>query len=444
MRETILYLKSILKENDTVVIGVSGGPDSMCLLSFLDEKIIGVKLNIIVAHVNHNVRIESASEEEFVKEFATSKKYIFESLKLPKIEGNFEAEARKLRYRFFEKLVDKYNAKYLFTAHHGDDLVETIIMRLIRGSSFKGYHGIDLITKVKNYYLVRPLLYMNKKEILAYLDSKKISYCLDKTNDLNFNTRNRIRHFVLPSLQKENGNVHLKFLEFSQKITAISDFMDNYVNCILAKIYLNNRLNLLAFKELDPLIQKMALEIILQRIYNNDLYLITNSNCKEILKLINSCKPNGKVKLPNNVNFIKEYNILYLAKDKHKIMHNPVEFTDLVNYNGFVIKKVAASSSKSNYVTRLLTSEIKLPLYVRTRQDGDFMVVKNMFGKKKIKDIFINEKIALDKRDELPIVVDSNNTIIWIPGVKKSKFDKEKNEKYDIILKCEKEGEIYE
>ena len=174
MRETILYLKSILKENDTVVIGVSGGPDSMCLLSFLDEKIIGVKLNIIVAHVNHNVRIESASEEEFVKEFATSKKYIFESLKLPKIEGNFEAEARKLRYRFFEKLVDKYNAKYLFTAHHGDDLVETIIMRLIRGSSFKGYHGIDLITKVKNYYLVRPLLYMNKKEILAYLDSNKI------------------------------------------------------------------------------------------------------------------------------------------------------------------------------------------------------------------------------------------------------------------------------
>ena len=444
MRESILYLKSILKENDTIVIGVSGGPDSMCLLSFLNKTVIDINLNIIVAHVNHNVRKEAASEEEFVKNYTINNGYIFESIKLPKITGNFESKARRLRYDFFEKLIVKYKAKYLFTAHHGDDLVETIIMRLIRGSSFKGYHGIDLITKNKNYYLVRPLLYMNKKEILEYLNNKKIPYCLDKTNDLDFNTRNRIRHYILPNLQKENANVHLKFLEFSQKISAMADFMDNYVNQILSNIYVDNKLNLLNFKELDPLIQKMALEIILKRIYNDDLYLITNSNSKEILKLINSCKPNGKVKLPKNISFIKQYNILYLAKEEKMVNHDIIKFSDKINYNGFIIEKTLESSDKSNYTIRLLSSELKLPLYIRTRKEGDYMLVKNMTGKKKVKDIFIDEKIALDKRDELPIVVDSDNIIIWIPGVKKSKFDKEKTEKYDIILKCKKEGEIYE
>ena len=101
MRESILYLKSILKENDTIVIGVSGGPDSMCLLSFLNKTVIDINLNIIVAHVNHNVRKEAASEEEFVKNYTINNGYIFESIKLPKITGNFESKTRRLRYDFF-------------------------------------------------------------------------------------------------------------------------------------------------------------------------------------------------------------------------------------------------------------------------------------------------------------------------------------------------------
>ena len=116
MQESICFLKNILNNGDTIVIGVSGGPDSMCLLSFLDVSVIGIKLNIIVAHVNHNVREEANRDENFVRNYAVQKDYIFETYKIEKLSGNFEAEARKVRYQFFEHLIKKYNAKYLFNS----------------------------------------------------------------------------------------------------------------------------------------------------------------------------------------------------------------------------------------------------------------------------------------------------------------------------------------
>ena len=253
MQESICLLKKILKDGDAIVVGVSGGPDSMCLLSFLDVSVIGISLKIIVAHVNHNVRDTANKDEEFVRRFALEKKYIFEKYKIDKLKGNFEAEARKIRYDFFESLIKKYNAKYLFTAHHGDDLIETIIMRLIRGAAFKGYRGIDFIINKEGYKLVRPLLYMTKDEILNYLKINSIDYCIDETNDLDFNTRNRIRHHILPELKKENADVHKKFLEFSGLIKKIDDFLSAYTSSVLNDIYSNEELNLFTFNDLEDI-----------------------------------------------------------------------------------------------------------------------------------------------------------------------------------------------
>lgn len=443
MQESICLLKKILKDGDAIVVGVSGGPDSMCLLSFLDVSVIGISLKIIVAHVNHNVRDTANKDEEFVRRFALEKKYIFEKYKIDKLKGNFEAEARKIRYDFFESLIKKYNAKYLFTAHHGDDLIETIIMRLIRGAAFKGYRGIDFIINKEGYKLVRPLLYMTKDEILNYLKINSIDYCIDETNDLDFNTRNRIRHHILPELKKENADVHKKFLEFSGLIKNIDDFLSAYTNSVLNDIYINEELNLFKFNDLEDIIKQRVIEEILHKIYKNNLYIVTNKNINEIKKMINSNKPNGSINLPNNVIIIKEYGKLRLKKDK-SIENDIIRFENEVNYNGLIIKKIEHSNEKSNYILRINSKEVKLPLYVRTRKNGDFIEVKNLGGKKKLKNVFIDEKISKGLRESIGILVDSNDNILWIPGIKKSKFDKEINEKYDIILKCEEEGEIYE
>jgi tRNA(Ile)-lysidine synthetase-like protein len=134
--------ESLIEKGETIVVGVSGGIDSMVLLNVLYD--LGYKL--VIAHVNHNVREESKDELIFVKEYAKSKNIPFESTVLEKIEGkNFQDEARSLRYEFFFEIARKYNATKIATAHHLDDLLETVLMRISRGSNLYGYGGIKPI-----------------------------------------------------------------------------------------------------------------------------------------------------------------------------------------------------------------------------------------------------------------------------------------------------------
>ena len=188
-------------DKDVLVIGLSGGPDSMALLNMLLNYRNKVDITIVAAHVNHNVRRESNKESKFVEEYCNKNNVIFESMKIDKYgDDNFENEARNIRYQFFEELINKYNAKYLLTAHHGDDLIETILMRIVRGSSLSGYAGFKEIAKRDNYTIIRPLINYNKDEILKYDKDNKIPYCVDKTNFMNIHTRNRYRKNILPLL----------------------------------------------------------------------------------------------------------------------------------------------------------------------------------------------------------------------------------------------------
>ena len=168
MKESQKYLINLLNKNDTVVIALSGGVDSMVLLDLLIKLKEQLNLKIICAHVNHGLRKESNDEKEFVQEYVLNHNLEFEYYKIENYENNkfTEGEARRKRYAFFHKVMLKYHAKYLFTAHHGNDLEETILMRITRGSNLKGYAGIPIISKNQYYQIVRPLLYVNKKEII--------------------------------------------------------------------------------------------------------------------------------------------------------------------------------------------------------------------------------------------------------------------------------------
>lgn len=437
MKETIAYLNSLIKENDTIVIGLSGGPDSMCLLDIILK--LNKKIKIVCAHINHNIREESSKELEFVKEYCQNKKVTLELTTFPKkseTSSYNEQQLREKRYQYFEKVIEKYHAKYLFTAHHGDDLIETILMRISRGSNLKGYAGFRVENQKIGYKIIKPLIYMTKDEINNYNQEKNIPYVTDNSNEEDNYTRNRYRHHILPFLKKESPNIHLKYLKFSKELDKYYNYVDKEIKNILDKRYKNNILDITNFNTLDDLIQSKIIESILDDNYIDNLYLVSDKHIDLILNIIKNPKPNIEINLPDNLKITKSYNELKITRKKETKEEYYLKLeakTELPN--GHRIEIITETEEKSNYYLKLNSQEIKLPLYVRTRKNGDKMTIKNMINEKKIKDIFIDSKLSKSQRDTQPIVVDSNGTIIWLPGLKKSKFDKANNELYDIILR---------
>ena len=435
MSDVINFLNNYLKDNDTIVCAISGGVDSMCLLDIVKR----YKVNIICAHVNHNLRKESYEEYEFVKSYCEKNNIIFEGIVLDKIDnGNLESEFRNKRYEFFEKIINKYNAKYLLTAHHGDDLMETILMRIVRGSSIDGYSGFNKISKRNKYDILRPLIYLTKNDLYEYANSNEIEYREDKTNESDKYTRNRYRKYILPKLKEENKNVHKKFIKFSNELNESYNFINKYINNQIIKYYSNNKLNIEKVKNEDNIIIRKIIYSVLKKIYNNDINLINDNNINEIVKIIKSNKPNLSVNLPKNIIVIKSYDEIEI-KNFESINDFKYEIKDEVKIELGVIKRIEETNLTNNYVCHLNSNNIKLPLYVRNRKQSDTIEILGLNGKKKIKDIFINEKIPKSIRDKYPIVVDSNDNIVWIPGLKKSKYDSLKTKNYDIILWYTKE-----
>ncbi|MBR3523270.1 MAG: tRNA lysidine(34) synthetase TilS [Bacilli bacterium] len=428
-----------LSDNSIIVIGLSGGPDSMALLNILSK--FNSNLKIVCAHVHHNLRKESDMEKIFVEEYCQKNGYIFEFLKIEEYKNNkfSEEEARRIRYDFFESLVYKYNAKYLFTAHHGDDLIETVLMRLTRGSTLKGYSGISTITKKERYEIIRPLIFLTKDEVMNYINDNHIPYVVDNSNTSLKYTRNRYRAQILPILKKENPIVHQKFYKYSKMIEQYDDFVNKYVDNIYNKIVIDGKIYIDKFTCEEKLIRHAILERYIYFIYGDDIVFWDDMKTELFQKMAYDLKPNISLDFPNNIKGIKEYNLLYMIKPDTSEEYE-YEIKDKVELKDGIIEKVSESNETDNYVTYLNSSDIKLPIYVRTIKNGDKITIKNMQGTKKIKDIFINEKIPMIKRKIWPIVVDSQNNVLWIPGLKKSKFDSQKTGKYDIILKYYYEG----
>ena len=422
---------------DVIVIGCSAGPDSMALVDMLLKIREKYSLSLIVAHVNHNVRVESIDEALYIKDYCVKNSILFETMTIEKYgDDNFENEARNIRYNFFENVVYKYGANYLMTAHHGDDLVETIMMRIVRGSNLKGYSGFKMIVDMTDYKIVRPLIYYTKKELEEYDEMNNVKYFVDKSNSSDKYTRNRYRKYLLPFLKSEEENVHLKFLRFSDNLSAACNFINKERDKALRRVLLADALVIDKFILEDPYIQREILYYLLSEFYQDDLILVGDKHIDLLLDLIYSKRANSFVNLPNDVIANKCYNMLELKRDVFEITNYEIEFDEYATLpNGHVIERVLDTSDNSNSICRLDSSEITLPLIVRTRRLGDKMAVKGMDGTKKIKDIFIDSKINLTERDSWPIVVDSKGKVVWIPGVKKSKFDKKKVDSYDIILK---------
>ena len=423
--------------NDIIVIGCSTGPDSMALVDLLLKVRTKYNLSLIIAHVNHNIRKESYEEAKFLKKYCEDYNLIFESMIIDKYgDDNFHNEARNIRYHFFENVVHKYNANYLMTAHHGDDLIETILMRIVRGSSLNGYSGFRSIVDMEDYKIVRPLIYYTKKELEDYDILNNVPYFIDKSNLKDDYTRNRYRKYILPFFKEEDANVHEKFLKFSNVLYDTSVYVDKMCKKALSRVLDDDNLIISAFLEEDDFIQREILYYLLSDYYQDDLILLGDRHVDLILNLIKSSKTNTFINLPNDVIVKKSYDILSISKGVDVIASYEIEFDKSVQLPGnHSIVLIDDTIDNGNNICRLNSNDITLPLIVRSRRIGDKMAVKGLDGSKKVKDIFIEKKISLSERDIWPVVVDSKGVIVWIPGLKKSKFDKKINDNYDIILK---------
>ena len=439
MNKSLEFIRNNIEDNSVVIVAVSSGPDSMALLNLVLELKKEKKLKIVIGHINHNLREESEEEYEFTRQYAIDHDCEFEWTKFNEYEtSSIENEARERRYEFFESILKKHNSKYLLTAHHGDDLIETILMRLTRGSSLSGYAGFKKISVRNGYKILRPLIYYTKEDILNYLNKNNIPYRIDKTNFSKKYTRNRYRLDILPLLKNEDKDVHKKYLKFSEELGEINTFMENYINSRYKNIVSKNMINITLLKNEDKYIIKQILYKYLFNIYKDNIKLIESKHVDIIINSIFDDKSNLEISLPNEIIMQKSYDVLMI---KNKVFSDDYKI-ELKRETKFPFGRILAlddTDRTDNYVCHLNSNNIKLPLYVRNKKDGDYIEVLNMNGSKKVKDIFIDEKIPVDHRKNYPVVVDSEDNIIWIPGIKKSKYDSLKTGKYDIILWYDKE-----
>ena len=434
MKKEIDFLKKNIENNSTVIVACSGGPDSMCLLNLVNSLKETMNLNVIIAHVDHNVRKESKEEAKMVESYALNNNLTFELMEIISYNNDTfsENEARKKRYDFFKELQKKYNASILLTAHHGDDLIETILMRLTRGSNLNGYIGIREITTNQNFKILRPLLTTTKKDIIKYLDENNINYAIDKTNDEMIHTRNRYRKIVLPFLKKENPLVHEKYLKFSRELIEYDKFVTSYIK---SKNFIqDDKILIIKLKDESDFIKRKCLEIIIKELQKKDYFDISDEQINLLMRLYNLS--NKSVDLNNNYQGINSYGKIFIRKKEISFKKEIILDKD-TEYGNFRFYYNINEMNKSNSCIALDTTTIKLPLKIRTIQEKDRMNVKNLNGSKKVSDIFINSKVPKYEREGYPILVDSNDEILWIPNIKKSKFAKDKSEKYDIIIKCE-------
>ena len=231
--ETRDFIQSqkLIKTGDSVIVGVSGGPDSVALLHLLYNLRHDLGITLSIAHYNHNLRPGAKLDQQFVKKLAEKLKlfYYTETWKNPpnkNSKGSLEELARKERLNFFGRLVKKNPNTKIALAHTQDDLAETVLMRILRGAGLQGMRSILPQTTLNNLTVIRPLLEISKKKILTYLKKNSLSFCQDPmNNDLDF-FRNKIRLRLLPLLKKEySSNIHELLSHLSQTVTIDYDYL---------------------------------------------------------------------------------------------------------------------------------------------------------------------------------------------------------------------------
>ena len=418
---TLVLDKGIFSENETVVVALSGGVDSMVLLDILNN--IDLNLKLIISHVNHNVRAESIDEFKHIKKLALKLKLPFEGFSVKENEKvNFHDDSRNQRYGFFKAVAQKYKASKIIVAHHLDDQVETTLMRITRGTSFSGYAGIPEIRRDRNISIIRPLMEVTKDEIISYSKKYNVTFYEDSSNKEDYYTRNRYRHNIIPLLKKENPNLNEKIMQFKDYIESADLVLNRLKNEFIKANCFYNNINLKTFNALDKIIKIKVLKHLVNIMTDNSVE-VSYKQYNQMIALCSAENSNKSLSIGKDFNFVKEYEYIFIEKEL-KIEKKIIEVNGYGEYfvndnDSFILSENKISQYSSNFIELCYNNKV-FPLYLRNRKNGDTMTLK--VGTKKVKDILIDQKIPLSKRDKMFIVADSKS-VLWIPGIKKSLQD---------------------
>ncbi len=417
-----------LAADEPILVGLSGGADSSALLFMLSlhSKESGAK--IYAAHLNHGIRGDEADRDEnFCKEFAKSLGVEFFSKKLdvPAIAlqtgESVETAARNARYEFFDSIMENHKIKILATAHNADDNFETLLFNIARGTGLKGLCSIPESRPTKNGIVIRPILTMEKSEIIDFCKANSIKFVTDSTNLVNDYTRNKIRNQVIPILKEINLGATKNVSKMIQSLKEDSVYLQSATECFIEEFSNNNSIDAAKLCSAPCPIANRTLIQMYEGISKEHTLEATHINA--IVELARKNVPHSSISLPSGIDAVIESGKLCFAKKK-----TATEFTEYetVLQNGenkikeaditvFVsTEQYLKNIYKNSTLLHIRFDKIDGTLLARSRRQGDKILIGGMH--KSVKKLMNEKKIPLELRQRLPIICDGNG-ILAIPYI---------------------------
>lgn len=422
----------MVRTGDRIVVAVSGGPDSVCLLHMLHELRDLLHLHLIVAHFDHGLRPgENALETAFVRGLAQSLNLPFETAKgrllAKKGPGSGEEAARNARYAFLERIRKKHRAGRIALGHNLNDQAETILMRLLRGSGPAGLTGIP---PCRDGSIVRPLIEIERPEIEKYLKAKKLDFVTDSSNLKTDFLRNKIRLELMPLLEEHQPRLAHLLGRTAEILRDENDYLERIAEAWLKKAATRNadgsyELSIPSFLDLPVALRRRAARQLIG-LAKEDLRRITWDHVEAIHKLVQAEKPQAVLKLPGGIAVRRTYDRLgFHAGQKKKVTPFSYPLPGPGNYSIreigriFSIEEIRKRKGLrlrgSARIAFLDAEKLGFPLSLRTFRAGDRFVPFGMKGRKKIKDFFVDLKVPVEERRSTPILC-FEDTPVWICG----------------------------
>ena len=417
----------LISPEEKIIIGVSGGPDSMALLFILNSLRDEYKLQLIVCYVDHKLRKESKEEAHLVSNVSRvlGLPFILKELDINAIRKGktLEEAARVARYGALEEARKENNGDKIAVAHHLDDQVETILMRIIRGTSIKGLKGIP----VQNGYIVRPLREVWKDEILNFCKENNIPYVIDRSNLKPIFTRNKIRLELIPILQQYNIKVKEVLLRLSSHVEELDTFLNNIEEESLEKCTMSSNEVFIPIALIETLPEILKRRIIMRILVNLSPrpHMLNSQAYNMVLELAH--KPTGKFfGLPGGSIAYKDTNGIRILRTLPTLtMYEPnvpgiiyiYEINKRLVIDIIPREKLPDNFTNFPYTFYLDFDKIEMPIFLRAPKEGERFCPLGLGGKsKKLQDIMVDRKVPREHRGIYSVIADSIGNIICIPG----------------------------
>ena len=423
----------IIHPQETVVVAVSGGADSLALLHLLFDLHRVLAFDLHVAHLNHGLRTSSINEADYVVQQARNLGLSYTVENLPSIDSltaestSVEANLRHWRYQFLDRVADRLKAEKIALGHHIDDQAETILLKLLRGAGGTGLGGM---LPVRDGRYVRPLLCLRRLEIKKYLGKKKIEACQDESNEDYRFLRNRIRHELLPILSRDyNPNIPNILSNTANLIQTDEDFLHSQTQDALLKCQIGrHKFDRLSFLRLHPALQRRLIRLIYFQIvgHKKDLYF---THVHSMIDLLSANRPNVEIYLPFQILFRRSYDEFSLKRlaTKNQWFEKQLQLSDINQIpTGILVSQLLEDRIRPMpdglFSAVFDMDQLELPLFIRNRKEGDRFYPFGLNGSKKVKDFLMDQKVPKHLRDQIPILVDKKHQILWIIGYRTSQI----------------------